>query len=129
MWSCDAHSKWPKVVVMKSVSMEAKINRLDDIFAKFGNPKQVVSDNGPHFVTEELEKYLENHAGTISPCGKQPGGEICPNLEVGLKGLTRAGLTRMVTEQVPHHVQEHTTQADPVYAGILNVQPPAENHI
>eukprot|EP00061_Rhincodon_typus_P002478 g17672.t1 len=61
----DAHSKWPEVAVMKLVSVGATIDQLDEIFARFGNPEHVVSDNGPQFVAQESEEYLNNHRGSF----------------------------------------------------------------
>ena len=52
----DAHSKWPEVYIMNSTTSTRTITALRDIFARFGLPKQLVSDNGPQFVSEEFER-------------------------------------------------------------------------
>ena len=45
----DAHSKWPGVINMNSnTTSAATIRELRKIFARFGLPEQLVSDNGSH---------------------------------------------------------------------------------
>lgn len=43
----DAFSKWPEVCVMQSTTAEKTVEALRPIFARYGLPEQVVSDNGP----------------------------------------------------------------------------------
>lgn len=57
----DAHSKWPEVVPMTSTTATATIEALRSIFARFGLPKVVVSDNGPQFVAEQFEDFLKTN--------------------------------------------------------------------
>ena len=45
----DAHSKWPEVEIMSSTTSTQTIDRLRTIFARYGVPAQVVTDNGPQF--------------------------------------------------------------------------------
>ena len=54
----DAHFKWPEICVMSSTTSSRTITPLRDIFARFGLPKHLVSDNGPQFVSEEFEQFL-----------------------------------------------------------------------
>ena len=54
----DAHSKWPEVQEMKSTTAAKTIEVLRHLFARFGLPKQLVSDNGPQFVAEEFAEVL-----------------------------------------------------------------------
>ncbi|XP_026991216.2 uncharacterized protein K02A2.6 [Tachysurus fulvidraco] len=54
----DAHSKWPEVAIMKSTSAEKTIEKLGEIFSRFGSPVQLVSDNGPQFTSHEMATFL-----------------------------------------------------------------------
>ena len=57
----NSHSKWPEVVEMKSTSSTATILELRRMFATFatyGIPEQLVSDNGPQFISKEFEIFL-----------------------------------------------------------------------
>ncbi|XP_015231242.1 PREDICTED: uncharacterized protein LOC107085444 [Cyprinodon variegatus] len=55
----DAHSKWPDVAIMRSTTTRKTIERLEEMFSRYGIPEQLVSDNGPQFVAEEMEAFLK----------------------------------------------------------------------
>ena len=50
----DAHSKWPEVQEMPRTSAAKTITALRKLFASYGLPKQVVSNNEPQFTSEEF---------------------------------------------------------------------------
>ena len=45
----DACSKWPEVISMTSTTAEKTIDVLRQLFARFGLPNNIVTDNGPQF--------------------------------------------------------------------------------
>ena len=55
----DAHSKWPEVIEMTSTTAQKTIIELRRIFAAYGLPEQVVMDNGPQFVADELATFMK----------------------------------------------------------------------
>lgn len=57
----DAHSKWPEVAIMRSTTTQKTIEKMEEMFSRFGFPEQLVSDNGPQFLSEEFAKFLEMH--------------------------------------------------------------------
>ena len=57
----DAHSKWPKVIEMKSITTDKTIQELRNIFAKYGLPKQLVTDNGSQFTAAEFSLFMERN--------------------------------------------------------------------
>ena len=57
----DAHSKWPEVLVMSSTTSGRTIGVLREMFARYGIPKQLVSDNGPQFTSSEFESFLRTN--------------------------------------------------------------------
>ena len=57
----DAHSKWPEVFVMKETTATKTIEILRVIFGRFGLPEQVVTDNGPQFVSEDFSHFLKSN--------------------------------------------------------------------
>ncbi|XP_062501405.1 uncharacterized protein K02A2.6-like [Corticium candelabrum] len=55
----DAHSKWVEIIEMKSTTMTATIEVPRGLFASYGLPTQLVSDNGPQFVSEEFSQFVK----------------------------------------------------------------------
>ena len=58
----DAHSKWPGVIGPMTTTADSTINAMRNIFARYGLPTQVVSDNGPPFQSAEYEEFLRKMA-------------------------------------------------------------------
>jgi len=58
----DAHSKWVEAFIMKETTTSQTIARLQEVFARFGYTRQVVTDNGPQFRSGEFESYLRQNA-------------------------------------------------------------------
>lgn len=57
----DAHSKWIEVEPVSTTSATIVIDCLRRLFARFGLPKRVVSDNGPPFSSLEFAQYLQRN--------------------------------------------------------------------
>lgn len=55
----DATTKWPEVVAVDSTTSSATITFLRSVFARFGHPVELVSDNGPQFASDEFRKFME----------------------------------------------------------------------
>ena len=56
----DAHSKWLEVQIMKTTTASKTVDVLQQIFGRFGVPKQIVSDNGPQFTSEQFQAFVRN---------------------------------------------------------------------
>ena len=57
----DAHSKWPEVFTMSSTTSSQTIDVLRHLFACYGIPDQIVSDNSPQFTSEEFSSFLKSN--------------------------------------------------------------------
>uniref|UniRef100_A0A224XI32 RNA-directed DNA polymerase n=1 Tax=Panstrongylus lignarius TaxID=156445 RepID=A0A224XI32_9HEMI len=57
----DAYSKWIEWDVMTVTTTIALIKRLRNWFARYGIPKQIVSDNGPQFRSDLFEQFCTNN--------------------------------------------------------------------
>ena len=57
----DAHSKWPEVVEMQTTTAEKTIQVMRGMFAAYGLPEQVVSDNGPQFTSQEFAEFMKRN--------------------------------------------------------------------
>ena len=57
----DSHLKWIEVEVMSSITSEATIEKLRDMFARHGIPQQLVSDNGSQFTSQEFSDFTKRN--------------------------------------------------------------------
>ena len=55
----DAHSKWPEVIEMNSTTAQQTIVELRKLFAAYGLPEQLVSENGPQFLSEDFATFVK----------------------------------------------------------------------
>ena len=55
----DSHSKWLEVELMHSITSEATIEKLREMFVRYGIPQQLVSDNGPQFTSQEFSDFTK----------------------------------------------------------------------
>jgi len=53
----DSHSKWLEVVEMRSTTAEKTCDVLYSIFASYGFPEEIVSDNGPQFTAAVFRNF------------------------------------------------------------------------
>ena len=55
----DAHSKWPEMYDMHlSTTSQHTITVLRHLFAMYGLPLQLVSDNGPQFISSNFVEFM-----------------------------------------------------------------------
>ena len=54
----DSYSKWLDVEIMPSTTSTATIEKLRDMFARYGIPDLLVSGNGPQFVSIEFSQFM-----------------------------------------------------------------------
>lgn len=57
----DAHSKWIEVERVSTTSATVVIDSFRRLFARFGIPRKIVSDNGPPFSSVEFCSYLKHN--------------------------------------------------------------------
>ena len=57
----DAHSKWIEAYPMSSVTSTSTIEKLRILFAQFGLPNIIVSDNGANFTSAEFQAFCHNN--------------------------------------------------------------------
>lgn len=74
----DAHTKWPEIIRTTSTTSTKTISILSSIFARFGTPLQIVSDNGTQFTSEQFQTFCNingiEHLRT-SPFHPQSNGQ------------------------------------------------------
>ena len=56
----DTYSKFPEVEIVNSTEAKTCIPKLDTIFANYGIPSKIKTDNGPPFNGKEFETYTRS---------------------------------------------------------------------
>ena len=57
----DSFTKWLEVVPMRETGTESTVRELRALFARFGIPGQLVSDNGPQFTSAQFAEFLASN--------------------------------------------------------------------
>jgi len=55
----DYGSSYPEILVTKNITSQNILVWLRRLFARYGNPEAIVSDNGPQFISQEFEQFLQ----------------------------------------------------------------------
>ncbi|PIO68749.1 integrase core domain protein [Teladorsagia circumcincta] len=53
----DAYSKWPEIIQKNSITTSATIKVLTKVFAQFGNPQTLITDNGTQFTSTTFVNF------------------------------------------------------------------------
>nr|XP_037276745.1 uncharacterized protein K02A2.6-like [Rhipicephalus microplus] len=56
----DYHSKWPEVAFVSTITAQAVVKVLVEIFSREGYPKSIVTDNGRQFMSTCFEQFLRD---------------------------------------------------------------------
>ncbi|EGT46879.1 hypothetical protein CAEBREN_12555 [Caenorhabditis brenneri] len=57
----DVYSKWPEIHAMSSITSTATLKIMRRIFAQFGNPAVLVTDNGSQFTSAQFKEFCVQH--------------------------------------------------------------------
>ena len=74
----DAHSKFPEIKIMTSITSKRLIDELHEIFTTHGLPEQIHTDNGPSFKSAEFSHFCKKYGirhSTSSPYHPQTNGQ------------------------------------------------------
>ncbi|XP_033121564.1 uncharacterized protein K02A2.6-like, partial [Anneissia japonica] len=75
----DYYSSYPEAIIVKEITSNVIIECLQLVFARFGYPDEVLTDNGKQFISAKIEKYF-NACGIkhllASPYYPKTNGEI-----------------------------------------------------
>ena len=60
----ECYSRWIEILYLRNTTTAACIAKLKDIFARFGIPTELVSDNAPQFSSSEFKSFAEHYGFT-----------------------------------------------------------------
>ena len=112
----DAHSKWPEVHIMKETTTAKTIDILRKMFAAFGPPEQLVTNNGPQFVSEDFAAFTKSNGirhiccAPDHPASNGLAERFVQSLKMNLKSTLNIGLS--LSQHVSNyfvHLQEYST--------------------
>jgi len=75
----DYYSRFVEVEIMRTITALDTIDFLQKLFARYGLPLAIMSDNGPQLIAKELESFLEElgvQHFTSPPYWAQANGEV-----------------------------------------------------
>ena len=105
----DIHSKWIEVQHMTSITTEKTINELRLIFAQHGLPEEVVSDNGPQFVSNEFAEFMHQNGikHTLTPpYHPQSNGAAERAVRIVKEALVKQVLERNKSRSIKHRLAD-----------------------
>ena len=88
----DVHSKWIEATCTPSTSSSAVIEVLRSLFARFGLPETIFTDNGTGFVSQEFEEFLRKNGvkhTTSAPYHPASNGLAERAVQISKKGLKK----------------------------------------
>lgn len=89
----DAYSKWLEVFPMSSTTTAATVEKLRVLFAQFGLPEVMVSDNGPNLVSSEFKEFL--HRNGVKQVTSAPAHPASNGLAERAVKTFKEGLSKM----------------------------------
>ena len=112
----DIHTKWIEGIPMSSATSLSTIQQLRPLFAQFGIPRTVVTDNGTCFTSEEFKSFLtKNGISHVQSAPYHPASNglakraVCI-VKKGLHKMKEGTLSdRLARFLISHHNTPHST--------------------
>lgn len=103
----DSFSKWVEINLMTTTTTEATIEYLRSIFARYGLPEQLVSDNGPQLISMKFEGFCQQngikHMKT-PPYHARSNGAAERTVQIIKKQLAKTKLENTVQQGVQYQL-------------------------
>ena len=112
----DVHAKWVEAACTPSTSSAAVINKLQTLFAQFGLPETIVTDNGTGFTSQEFESFLKDNrvkhitSSLYHPASNGLAERAVQIIKRGLKKVTSGNMSAHITQVLfTYRITPHST--------------------
>lgn len=92
----DAFSRWPEIFEMKHASSFLTVQKLEELFSRFGSPATIVTDNGTQFTSSLFKNFCRTFGIThlrSPPFHPQANGLAERFVDTFKKGIAKIGGT------------------------------------
>lgn len=109
----DAYSKWLEVYKMTQITSAATITRLKRLFASYGVPEQIVTDNATTFTSDEFQQFVKRNGilhTTGAPRHPATNGlaeRYVATFKAGMKKLAKEDLS--IEDKISHFLLRYRT--------------------
>ena len=114
----DLYSKWPEVAAVGTVTTRAVTDILESVFARWGLPNVINTDNGPQLISAEFSAFLESkgikhiHMSFYNPKANSVVERFNCTLKNGNKAHTAQGCsfhTALLQTLLYYRASQHST--------------------
>ncbi|XP_031333837.1 uncharacterized protein K02A2.6-like [Photinus pyralis] len=109
----DSYSRWIEIQIMHGTNSSKTIQALKHIFATFGIPEEIVSDNGPPFNGEEYKKFALSIGTKVSltppvhPCSNGKAEKYVDTIKRGLLKQLKDNEKQKITMTLQEQIDEY----------------------
>ena len=100
----DSYSRWPEIICVSSTTSTKTIEALRTMFAAYGIPKMMVSDNAPQFKSDEFSQFLKLNG--VRQVNSPPYHSASNGMVERLVQTFKSSLERNSGSNVVHKVQK-----------------------
>ncbi|CAK9291977.1 unnamed protein product [Gordionus sp. m RMFG-2023] len=112
----DAYSKWPEIARLNNTTSKALLTALECIFNHLGYPRNLITDNGPQFVSHEFNQYCDRHGIThiYTPPSNGIAERFVRTFKNAIRGFPRTEIQTQLTNfliayrNTPHPTTKQT---------------------
>lgn len=108
----DSNLKWLEVEVMSTVTSESTIQKLREMFARYGVPQQIVNDNGPQFTSRVFSECMKKNGvkhTLVAPYHPRSNGQAERFVQT-FKQYFKAERCKSINQRLPRFIFSYTGQ-------------------
>ena len=106
----DSYSKWPEIVQLRQITSSKVIMALGKVYARFGNPEVLVSDNGTQFKSSPFQNFCKSRGIKqifSAPYHPQSNGQAERFVDILKSALKKFSEKEAVTERLQKFLETY----------------------